>query len=135
MASTTATQMKIDSESKQTTNQYSKEEVVDETLYSRQLYVIDHESMKKMQRSTVLIAGMNDLGVEIAKKHNLGMGYIGLNLVQRNSFNRGSVCPPISTALSRQSMINRGAHRHASVNYVAVTLETDTHLSNLKSLT
>ena len=68
MASTTATQMKIDSESKQTTNQYSKEEVVDETLYSRQLYVIDHESMKKMQRSTVLIAGMNDLGVEIAKK-------------------------------------------------------------------
>ena len=40
---------------------------VDEALYSRQLYVIDHESMKKMQQSTVLIAGMNGLGVEIAK--------------------------------------------------------------------
>jgi len=40
---------------------------VDEQLYSRQLYVIDHESMKKMQQSAVLIAGMNGLGAEIAK--------------------------------------------------------------------
>ena len=40
---------------------------VDEALYSRQLYVIDNESMKKMQKSTVLIAGMNGLGVEAAK--------------------------------------------------------------------
>eukprot|EP01084_Bolivina_argentea_P005996 11337_1 len=50
----------VDQESKQEDN-------VDEALYSRQLYVIDHESMKKMQQSTVLIAGMNGLGVEIAK--------------------------------------------------------------------
>jgi len=40
---------------------------VDEQLYSRQLYVIDHESFKKMRKSSVLIAGLNGLGAEIAK--------------------------------------------------------------------
>ncbi|KAJ6508398.1 ubiquitin activating enzyme [Mycena sanguinolenta] len=40
---------------------------IDEGLYSRQLYVLGHEAMKKMAASNVLIVGMQGLGVEIAK--------------------------------------------------------------------
>ncbi|KAI9143154.1 hypothetical protein BKA69DRAFT_1026824 [Paraphysoderma sedebokerense] len=40
---------------------------IDEGLYSRQLYVIGHDAMKKMALSNVLILGMKGLGVEIAK--------------------------------------------------------------------
>lgn len=40
---------------------------VDESLYSRQLYVLDKASMKRMQAGKVLIAGLGGLGVEIAK--------------------------------------------------------------------
>ncbi|KAF1992954.1 ubiquitin-activating enzyme E1 [Amniculicola lignicola CBS 123094] len=40
---------------------------IDESLYSRQLYVLGHEAMKRMGRSNVLIAGLRGLGVEIAK--------------------------------------------------------------------
>jgi ubiquitin-activating enzyme E1 len=40
---------------------------VDESLYSRQLYVLGHEAMKKMGSSNILIVGLKGLGVEIAK--------------------------------------------------------------------
>ena len=40
---------------------------IDESLYSRQLYVLGHEAMKRMGASNVLIAGLKGLGVEIAK--------------------------------------------------------------------
>ncbi|KAI0479008.1 hypothetical protein GGR56DRAFT_632926 [Xylariaceae sp. FL0804] len=40
---------------------------IDESLYSRQLYVLGHEAMKRMSASNVLIIGMKGLGVEIAK--------------------------------------------------------------------
>ena len=40
---------------------------VDESLYSRQLYVLGHEAMRKMGSSNVLIVGLRGLGVEIAK--------------------------------------------------------------------
>ncbi|KAH9482413.1 Ubiquitin-activating enzyme E1 1 [Psilocybe cubensis] len=43
------------------------EAAIDEGLYSRQLYVLGHEAMKKMAASNVLIVGMRGLGVEIAK--------------------------------------------------------------------
>lgn len=45
---------------------------IDESLYSRQLYVLGHEAMKRMGRSNVLIAGLSGLGVEIAKNIILG---------------------------------------------------------------
>ena len=38
---------------------------IDEALYSRQLYVLGHEAMKRMGASHVLIAGLRGLGVEI----------------------------------------------------------------------
>ncbi|OMH84578.1 Ubiquitin-activating enzyme E1 1 [Zancudomyces culisetae] len=40
---------------------------IDEGLYSRQLYVLGVEAMKKMGSSDILIVGVKGLGVEIAK--------------------------------------------------------------------
>lgn len=40
---------------------------IDESLYSRQLYVLGHEAMKRMSASNVLLVGLKGLGVEIAK--------------------------------------------------------------------
>ncbi|KAJ8370522.1 hypothetical protein SKAU_G00105500 [Synaphobranchus kaupii] len=40
---------------------------IDEGLYSRQLYVLGHEAMRRLKTADVLIAGMRGLGVEIAK--------------------------------------------------------------------
>uniref|UniRef100_A0A8C1TEW3 E1 ubiquitin-activating enzyme n=1 Tax=Cyprinus carpio TaxID=7962 RepID=A0A8C1TEW3_CYPCA len=45
---------------------------IDEGLYSRQLYVLGHDAMKRMQSSNVLISGLRGLGVEIAKNIILG---------------------------------------------------------------
>lgn len=45
---------------------------IDESLYSRQLYVLGHEAMRRMANSNVLIAGMKGLGVEVAKNVVLG---------------------------------------------------------------
>ncbi|OAQ28961.1 ubiquitin-activating emzyme E1 [Linnemannia elongata AG-77] len=44
-----------------------KDNVIDEGLYSRQLYVLGHEAMKKMGTSNILIIGLKGLGIEIAK--------------------------------------------------------------------
>ena len=46
--------------------------VIDEALYSRQLYVLGHEAMRRMASSTVLIVGLKGLGIEIAKNVVLG---------------------------------------------------------------
>ncbi|KAF8251067.1 ubiquitin-activating enzyme E1 [Wilcoxina mikolae CBS 423.85] len=40
---------------------------IDEGLYSRQLYVLGHEAMKRMSQSDILVVGLKGLGVEIAK--------------------------------------------------------------------
>lgn len=40
---------------------------IDESLYSRQLYVLGREAMTRMAASNILIVGMRGLGVEIAK--------------------------------------------------------------------
>lgn len=40
---------------------------VDESLYSRQLYVFGHEAQRKLGSSSVLIMGLNGLGIETAK--------------------------------------------------------------------
>ncbi|KIM83749.1 hypothetical protein PILCRDRAFT_412109 [Piloderma croceum F 1598] len=54
-ASNLATKMDVD------------EAAIDEGLYSRQLYVLGHEAMKRMAVSNVLIVGVQGLGAEIAK--------------------------------------------------------------------
>jgi len=45
---------------------------IDESLYSRQLYVLGHEAMQRMATSNVLVSGLGGLGVEIAKNIILG---------------------------------------------------------------
>lgn len=44
---------------------------IDESLYSRQLYVLGKEAMLKMQKANVLIVGLKGLGIEIAKNVSL----------------------------------------------------------------
>ena len=43
------------------------EETIDESLYSRQLYVMGHAAQRRMMESNVLLIGLKGLGVEIAK--------------------------------------------------------------------
>jgi hypothetical protein len=45
----------------------SEKTEIDENLYSRQLYVLGHEAMKRMAVSDVLIVGMTGVGVEVGK--------------------------------------------------------------------
>ena len=40
---------------------------IDESQYSRQLYVLGHDAMRRMANSSILISGLGGLGVEIAK--------------------------------------------------------------------
>ena len=40
---------------------------IDEGLYSRQLYVLGHETMQKMAKSSILLVGLKGLGVEIGE--------------------------------------------------------------------
>ncbi|XP_062853593.1 ubiquitin-like modifier-activating enzyme 1 isoform X2 [Trichomycterus rosablanca] len=42
-------------------------DIIDEGLYSRQLYVLGHDAMQCMGKANVLISGMKGLGVEVAK--------------------------------------------------------------------
>jgi len=55
---------------------------IDESLYSRQLYVLGHEAMKRMGSSNILIVGLRGLGVEIAKNIALA-GVKSLSLYDR----------------------------------------------------
>jgi ubiquitin-activating enzyme E1 len=45
---------------------------IDESLYSRQLYVLGKDAMESMRNSSVLIVGLGGLGIEIAKCVILG---------------------------------------------------------------
>lgn len=56
---------------------------IDESLYSRQLYVMGKEAMLKMQNANVLIIGLKGLGVEIAKNVALA-GVKSLSLYDPN---------------------------------------------------
>ncbi|CAG7836363.1 unnamed protein product [Allacma fusca] len=46
--------------------------VIDESLYSRQIYVLGKDAMTRMANSKVLICGIGGLGVEVAKNVILG---------------------------------------------------------------
>ena len=48
------------------------DDAIDESLYSRQLYVLGEEAMKKMAKSSVLIAGLGPTGVEVKYKYYKG---------------------------------------------------------------
>ncbi len=59
------TKMQVDSPTEAMESMKNGE--IDESLYSRQLYVLGHEAMKRMGSSNVLVVGMKGLGAEIAK--------------------------------------------------------------------
>lgn len=52
---TTTADMKVD------------QDQIDEGLYSRQLYVLGHDAMKRMAVSNVLVVGLKGLGAEIGE--------------------------------------------------------------------
>ncbi|XP_040573095.1 ubiquitin-like modifier-activating enzyme 1 [Lepeophtheirus salmonis] len=56
----------------QTQNMLEVDCEIDESLYSRQLYVLGHDAMRKMASSDVLLVGCGGLGVEIVKNVILG---------------------------------------------------------------
>lgn len=60
MSDTLAAKMQLDPLDKE-------EREIDESLYSRQLYVLGHEAMRRMANSNVLVVGQRGLGCEIAK--------------------------------------------------------------------
>ncbi|KAL5337729.1 hypothetical protein BJX70DRAFT_368601 [Aspergillus crustosus] len=62
----TDSKMEVDTPTQETVEKIKQGEI-DESLYSRQLYVLGHEAMKRMGSSNVLIVGLKGLGVEIAK--------------------------------------------------------------------
>jgi len=43
------------------------EEEIDDSLYSRQRYVLGDDAMKRLAKANVFIMGMDGLGIEIAK--------------------------------------------------------------------
>lgn len=55
------------SDSKMQIDTPSPQNEIDESLYSRQLYVMGKEAMLRLQSSNILIIGLRGLGVEIAK--------------------------------------------------------------------
>ncbi|OJI79513.1 hypothetical protein ASPTUDRAFT_78884 [Aspergillus tubingensis CBS 134.48] len=61
------TDAKMQVDNPQETVEAIKQGEIDESLYSRQLYVLGHEAMKRMGSSNVLVVGLKGLGVEIAK--------------------------------------------------------------------
>jgi ubiquitin-activating enzyme E1 len=60
-------QQQQQSTNKTMANGGNKNGEIDEGLYSRQLYVLGHEAMRRMAASDVLISGLGGLGVEVAK--------------------------------------------------------------------
>ena len=69
---------------------------IDESLYSRQLYVLGHEAMKRMGQSNVLVIGLKGLGVEIAKNIALAgvksLTYMTLRQLLLRIYRRSSSC-------------------------------------------
>ena len=86
---------------------------IDESLYSRQLYVMGREGQARMANSDVLIVGLNGLGVEIGKQykdpehrhqHSRGRGRGGGSRSRRpppvvQSLFSISACPPCLPSL------------------------------------
>lgn len=64
--------MSIDSDTETQVKRIRLDMDIDESLYSRQLYVLGHEAMRRMASSNILISGLNGLGVEVAKNVILG---------------------------------------------------------------
>ncbi|XP_042213364.1 ubiquitin-like modifier-activating enzyme 1 isoform X1 [Homarus americanus] len=106
---------------------------IDESLYSRQLYVLGHDAMRRMASSDVLISGLGGLGVEIAKNLILG----GVKSVTLHDIKDASI-----TDLSTQfflTAVDIGANRATTCHrrlaelntYVPITTSTSSLTDDL----
>lgn len=100
---------------------------IDEALYSRQLYVLGHEAMRRMAASTVLIVGVKGLGIEIAKNVVLG----GVKSVTLHDLNPVQIADLSAQFFLKESDVGQGraevtAPRLAELNqYVPVTVHKE----------
>ena len=105
----------------------SQEGVIDESLYSRQLFVLGIDAMKKITASSVLISGMGGLGVEVAKNIILA----GIKSVTIHDTRNCELSDLASNFYLRESSIgkNRALESLAQLvslnEYVSVTAKTD----------
>lgn len=58
---------------------------IDESLYSRQLYVLGHDAMRRMQASNILLVGCRGLGIEIGMECRFGCIFV-LKRMPGNSY-------------------------------------------------
>lgn len=99
---------------------------IDESLYSRQIYVLGVDAMRKMQNCDILISGLGGLGVEIAKNVILG----GVKSVTLHDQEVCSVKDLSSQFYLNKSLIgkNRAECSHKQLadlnNYVTTTFYT-----------
>jgi hypothetical protein len=68
---------------------------IDDSLYSRQRYVLGDSAMHKMARSTVFISGIGGLGVEIAKNVVLTGVKVSAAVLCMVQQSRRSLCMPV----------------------------------------
>ena len=114
-------------------SQNNHNDEIDESLYSRQLYVYGHEAMKKMQKSNILISGLRGLGVEIAKNIILaGVKAVTLHDPEKPNLYDLSAQYYIEEKdlQSGKSRAELSISKLAELNsYVPLTLENNTKLS------
>lgn len=99
---------------------------IDEGLYSRQLYVLGHDAMRRMASSDILISGLGGLGVEIAKNIILG-GVKSVTLHDSVSCTIGDLSSQyyLSEADEGKNRAEASAERLAELNsYVPVRVHT-----------
>ncbi|KAJ1407798.1 hypothetical protein B484DRAFT_337152, partial [Ochromonadaceae sp. CCMP2298] len=106
---------------------------IDESLYSRQLYVMGHEAQRKMATSSVLIVGLNGLGVEVAKNVILaGVKSVALHDDKAVSFEDLSAQFYLSEADIGQNRAAVSAPKLAELNpHVNVSVLADFELASL----
>lgn len=101
--------------------------LVDEKLYSRQLYVMGHEAQRRMMASKALLVGCSGLGVEVAKNCILA-GIHSLVLVDplpANSYDLGGNFYLSSDNLGTKGRADLCRDKLAELNpYVAVSVDS-----------
>lgn len=104
-------------------NGANKNGEIDEGLYSRQLYVLGHEAMRRMAASDVLISGLGGLGVEVAKNVILaGVKSVTLHDEQNCSIKDLASQFYLSEALIGQNRAEASCNQLSELNHYVPTI-------------
>lgn len=116
-------------------NNNNNEDGIDEGLYSRQLYVLGHDAMRRMQNADVLISGLGGLGVEIAKNIILGgVKSVTLHDMKNCTINDLSSQFYLNKCCLGQNRAESCAEKLAELNnYVTISVITDELCENIIS--